>query len=134
VTTTPPATTPQPGGQPDGEQAVYAPGQQPALFPTPHPPPRRWRAVAADGRRLPPVGSVGVALAQTLALARANGAAWILGADEHTVQIRHRSGPVVLGAGPGAPRWARAIAAALPTPHTTRPPHPAPPAPAADSR
>jgi len=93
---------------------VLAPGYQAALFAAPQPAQRRWRAVQPDGHRLPPVGQLGVAVAQALAIADAGGVAWIVGTDEHAVEIRRAAaGPTVHGAGPGCPRWAAAVHAAL---------------------
>lgn len=97
----------------DAPGPVLAPGQQATLLAPATPARLRWRAVDRDGARLPAVAELGIALAQALALAGAGGVAWIVGNDEHAVEIRSTAaGRVVHGADAAAPRWARAVEAA----------------------
>ena len=98
----------------DAGDSVLAPGWQGALFAAPLPARMRWRAVDPDGLRLPPVAQLGVAVAQALAIVEARGAAWIVGTDEHTVELlRTPTGPVVHGGGPAAPRWTAVVGTAV---------------------
>lgn len=95
---------------------VLAPGYQAHLFPGPPATRLRWRTVRGDGTRFRPVSELGVVIAQVLALVRADGQAWVVGSDEHTVEIHQLaagesgSGMEVIGIGP---RWTRTLAAAL---------------------
>jgi hypothetical protein len=83
----------------------------------------RWRSVRRDGTRFPPVGELGVVIAQARFLARADGACWIVGSDHHTVEIRNQTaqtgtgtqgtaGLAVIGVGP---RWSQTVARVLST-------------------
>jgi len=93
---------------------VVAPGYQAAFFPAPRTARLRWRAVRPDGTRLPPVGQLGAVIAQASTIAAAEGAAWIVGTDHHTVQIDHTpDGMTTTGAGPGAPAWTGAVHSVL---------------------
>jgi hypothetical protein len=94
---------------------VLAPGYQAFLFPGPPAARVRWRAIRRDGTRFPAVAELGVITAQVRALARADGIAWVVGSDEHTVEIHPPTGDPkgeweVLGIGP---RWSRTLEAAL---------------------
>jgi len=93
---------------------VVAPGYQSALFPAPPARRARWRAVRRDGARLPQIGQLGVAIAQARALVLTDGVAWIVGSDEHTVEItRLSAGFEVVGVTDRGPRWASTVRAAL---------------------
>jgi hypothetical protein len=74
----------------------------------------RWRAVRRGGTRFPAVGELGVVVAQVRALIRADGIAWTVGSDDHTVEIQtgqaEGSHYEMQGIGP---RWTRTLAAAL---------------------
>jgi hypothetical protein len=98
----------------ESDDPVVAPGYQCALFPAPRARRARWRAVSIDAARLPQVGQLGVAIAQARALVLADGVAWIVGSDEHTVEISRRvAGFDVVGVTDGAPRWAFTVRTAL---------------------
>jgi hypothetical protein len=93
------------------EEPVVAPGYQAALFPPPPGRRVRWRAVRRDGTRLPAVGELGVVIAQARTLATADGQAWIVGSDHHTVEVtRTPAGFTVTGCGP---RWTQTVRMAL---------------------
>jgi hypothetical protein len=104
-----------PAGYEDGEVAVVpvAPGYQGALFRPPAAARPRWRAVRRDGVRLPPVAELGVVIAQAAAIAAAEGAAWIVGADHHTVEISAGPDGLWVSAAAAAPRWVDTVTAAL---------------------
>jgi hypothetical protein len=104
-------------GSPDAvarrhEEPVVAPGYQAALFPPPPARRVRWRAVRRDGTRLPAVGELGVVIAQARTLAGADGQAWIVGSDHHTLEVTRaaRAGFTVTGCGP---RWTQTVRMAL---------------------
>lgn len=93
---------------------VVAPGYQAALFPAPKTARLRWRAVRPDGTRLPPVTQLGVVIAQASTIAAAQGAAWIVGTDHHTLQVdRTPHGLTTTGGGPGAPAWTATVHSVL---------------------
>jgi hypothetical protein len=125
-TSTGPATPPAvESGTPVGRSAdssrelVVAPGYQCALLPGPPGRVVRWRSVRRDGTRFPPVGELGIVIAQARTLARADGAAWIVGSDHHTVEIHsHPADPGASAPGGFAvrgcgPRWTHTVARAL---------------------
>jgi hypothetical protein len=99
----------------DGLAFVVAPGCQGHLFVGVPAVRVRWRVVRRDGTRFPEVAELGVIIAQVKTLAQADGVGWVVGSDEHTIEVRRRqddsAGPVeVIGVGP---RWSRTVAAAL---------------------
>ena len=97
---------------------IVAPGYQCVLLPPAPGRTVRWRSVRRDGTRFPPVGDLGVVIAQARVLARADGAAWIVGSDHHTIEIHTplpqpghaTTGFAVTGCGP---RWTHTVAQAL---------------------
>lgn len=93
------------------DEPIVAPGYQAALLPGLPARRARWRAVRRNGSRLPPVGELGVVIAQARAIALAEGAAWIVAADEHTIEIR-RAGDGLIVIGDGA-RWVRIVRDAI---------------------
>ena len=102
------------------DPAPVAPGYQAALFRAPPGTRLRWRAVRRTGDRLPPA-DLGVALAQARTLAATDGAAWIVGTDQHTIEIRRTDNPATftVDAGTRPPRWAGTVQSAL-TARTSR--------------
>jgi hypothetical protein len=97
-----------------GPEPVVAPGYQAALFPPPRAARLRWRAVRPDGTRLPPVAQLGVVIAQARTIAAAEGAAWIVGTDHHTVEIdRTPDGEATACVGPDAPSWTTTVHSVL---------------------
>jgi hypothetical protein len=107
-----------PGGQKPSapEDVVLAPGYQAYLLPGPPAARVRWRTVRSDGTRFRPVSELGVIIAQVRALVRVDGCAWVVGSDEHTIEIRSHaeensaSEIEVRGIGP---RWTYTIATAV---------------------
>jgi hypothetical protein len=99
-----------------GGEPVVAPGYQASLLSGPPSARVRWRVVRRDGTRFRPVSELGVVIAQVLALTHADGCAWVVGSDEHTIEVRthpvERSGRQVEVLGVG-PRWTRTVQAAV---------------------
>ena len=97
-------------------EVVLAPGYQAVLIPGPPAVRVRWRVVRCDGTRFRPESELGVIIAQASALIRADGCAWVVGSDEHTIEIRGlpadgSTGRMeVMGVGP---RWTRTVEAAV---------------------
>ena len=84
----PPSHRASAGAPPDTHrETVVAPGYQTALLPAVPGRSVRWRTVRRDGTRFPPVGELGVVIAQARILAQTDGAAWIVGSDHHTIEI-----------------------------------------------
>jgi hypothetical protein len=97
------------------DEPVLAPGYQAYLLPGVPQARVRWRTVRCDGTRYGAVGDLGLIVAQVKALIRADGVAWVVGSDQHTIEVRtpanDSAGTVeVIGVGP---RWSRNLAAAL---------------------
>ena len=97
-------------------EVVLAPGYQAFLIAGPPAVRVRWRVVRCDGTRFRPESELGVIIAQVSALIRADGCAWVVGSDEHTIEIRslptdgRTARMEVRGIGP---RWTRTVEAAV---------------------